>query len=67
MSKTRFVIDTDGVRENILNADFTLEECERVAKEKAAGEFSDGYHMISFKGTQRAHAIALPNTRRNPG
>lgn len=59
-------IDYKGVRDNILNADFTLQECERVARDRANSTYTDGYHIISFKGTQRAHAIALPNTEAHP-
>lgn len=67
MSKVYFQIDSAGVKENILNADFTLEECERVAKQEADKTYEQGYHVVSFKGLQRSHAIAFPNTKENPG
>lgn len=67
MSKVRFELDIDGVRDNILNAEFTLAECKKYAEEEAQKSYGSNYHMLNFKGIQRAHSMAFPNTKEHPG
>lgn len=66
MSNTYVKLDKGAVRDEILNADSTIAECERIAKSHANAEYPNGYHIKSFKGIQRAHVIAFPNTERHP-
>lgn len=68
MSNVNFVLDTAAVRDEILNSDAVLEECKTYAEQKAASQYSnEGFHIMAFKGTQRCHAIAFPNTKEHPG
>lgn len=66
MSKIRFELNEAGVRENILNADFVQQACEEQASQLGAETYDNGYHILTFAGTQRAHSIAFPNTKENP-
>lgn len=68
MGKIIFKLNRDGVRNEILNADFTLNACRQRCEQEANATWGGGnYHMMNFKGLQRAHSIAYPNTKRYPG
>lgn len=67
MSNVRIELNQQNVRSEILNADFVIEECARVASERAASYYTkNGFHITKFKGYQRGHAIAFPNTEEHP-
>ena len=62
-SNVKVKIDSEGIRKNILQADFMLKYVEQVA-----GQMTDGdSHVKSFIGFDRAQAIVYPNTKDNPG
>ena len=65
MSKT-VAIDYQGVRDNILNADFTIAMLKEQVDAKAREVYGSDFHSIAFKGNQRGHAIAFPNTEGHP-
>lgn len=61
-------LNPEAVRSEILNSDAVLELCTEEAERLGSETFDrNGCHVISFKGQQRAHAIAFPNTEENPG
>lgn len=55
-------LDFDGVRKNILQADYMLQYVEKVALSEADGDS----HVKSFIGFDRAQAIIYPNTKEYP-
>ena len=68
MSNITFRLNTSAVRDEILNSDYMLEECRRIAQEQGNATYTrNGCHLLTFKGIQRCHAIAFPNTKENPG
>lgn len=68
MSDIYVKIDPYAIRDEILNSDEALEMCKEEAERLGSETFDkNGCHVIAFKGQQRAHAIAFPNTKENPG
>lgn len=55
-------IDFNGVRKNILQADYMLQYVTKVAE----GEADADSHVKSFIGFDRAQAIVYPNTKEYP-
>ena len=59
----KFVLDTKGVRTQILQADWMKTFIEQEANKRADADS----HVKSFIGFDRAKAIIYPNTKENNG
>jgi len=57
-----FVLDTDGLRTEVLQADWMKDYIESEARSQADSDS----HVVSFIGFDRAKAIIYPNTKEHP-